>query len=452
MNRGRSSDVQRRLRPAFARLCAMSHRSEFTTVHALTVLLAVGAGCTDSNNAFTAADDATPSPVDDGTGPTPGTVPADPGSPAETPALTPSAGTPSSPSPDATNPNTPAVPPSQPALTPIDDPLIPLSPFIVVDQFGYLPSSEKIAVIRSPMLGFDAGENFAPGSEYQLVAASSTAPVLTAAPSLVNDGTVHEQSGDVAWHFDFSEVSDAGAYYVLDVANQVRSDTFWIADNVYAEVLKHAVRTFFYQRAGFEKTAEHAGEAWADAASHIGPGQDLAARLFSDVDNPATERDVSGGWYDAGDFNKYTAWTADYVTELARAYHQRPVAFTDDYNIPESGNGIPDIIDELSFGAHHLMRLQEPDGSVLSIVDMAHASPPSAATEPSRYGPASTNATIRTATALAYAGIVLEPFDGATSAEFIAAAEAAWTWAAANPNVVFQNNDGTNDLDRKSVV
>lgn len=51
-----------------------------------------------------------------------------------------------------------------------------------------------------------------------------------------------------------------------------------ISDRVYRNVLKHAMRMYFYQRAGFKKTAETAGSDWADAASHLGPGQDPQRR------------------------------------------------------------------------------------------------------------------------------------------------------------------------------
>ena len=57
----------------------------------------------------------------------------------------------------------------------------------------------------------------------------------------------------------------------------------------------------FYQRAGQDKDAAHAGAGWADGASHAGALQDHHARLFSDKGNAATERDLWGGWYDAGD-------------------------------------------------------------------------------------------------------------------------------------------------------
>ena len=90
---------------------------------------------------------------------------------------------------------------------------------------------------------------------------------------------------------------------------------------------------------------------------------------------PTTERDVSGGWYDAGDYNKYTNWTAEYVVDLLRAYRERPEIWTDDYDIPESGNGVPDILDEVKWGLDWLVKMQDDDGSLLSIVGLDHAQP-----------------------------------------------------------------------------
>ena len=74
-------------------------------------------------------------------------------------------------------------------------------------------------------------------------------------------------------------------------------------------------------------------------------------------------KDLRGGWYDAGDFNKYTSWAARYIIVLLQAYEEHPQAFSDDYGIPESGNGIPDILDEVKWGLDWLVRMQNPDGS-----------------------------------------------------------------------------------------
>lgn len=314
--------------------------------------------------------------------------------------------------------------------------------FIVVDQFGYLPGARKIAVIRDPQTGFDASESFSPGNEYALINAADDSEVFTSGISIWKNGMTDDSSGDKVWWFDFTEVTEIGSYYVLDKQHNLRSFEFQISPSVYNEPLKHAVRTFFYQRAGYAKEAAYAGREWADAASHVGPNQDLECHLFSSPNDPSNERDVSGGWYDAGDYNKYTSWTANYVVEMMKAYMEAPDAWGDDYNIPESGNGIPDLLDEAKWGIDHLIRLQEEDGGVLCIVDMAHASPPSAATERSLYGPSTTSASLNTAAALAAASVVFKSIGNEEYAlQLESAAIAAWDWAVANPAVLFRNND-----------
>jgi hypothetical protein len=328
-----------------------------------------------------------------------------------------------------------------------------VSPFIVVDQFGYVPDAEKIAVVREPQTGVDADQSFTPGATYELVDASSGASVFMAAPTAWNDGALDASSGDKAWWFDFSSVTAPGEYYVLDVAQNVRSYAFEISNSVYADVLKQALRMFFYQRVGQNKDADHAGPGWADGPSHVGPLQDHNARLYSDPGNAATERDVWGGWYDAGDFNKYTSWTAGYVENLLRAYVEAPAAFGDANDIPESGNGVPDVLDEAKWGMDFLTRMQESDGSLLSIVGEAGGSPPSSATGQTLYGSANTSAALAGAAAFAYGARVFAQ-QGSSDLQAYAAdlgmrAERAYAWADANPNVIFKNNDqasGTSGL------
>jgi endoglucanase len=329
----------------------------------------------------------------------------------------------------------------------------PVTPFIVVDQFGYLPDEEKVAVIRDPQTGMDADQAFTPGATYALVhAASGEMAGAMSPPASWNAGNEDASSGDKAWWFDFTHVTEPGEYYVLDVEKQVRSYAFSIDDGVYRSVLKQALRVFFYQRAGQDKTAAHAGAGWVDGPSHVGSQQDRAARLYSESGNAATERDLSGGWYDAGDYNKYTSWTASYVENLLRAYVESPAAFTDDLEIPESGNGVPDVLDEAKWGMDFLVRMQNEDGSLLSIVGLASASPPSSATGPSFYGSPSTSATLATAAAFAYGALVFGERGGdlaSYAADLGARAALAWTWAEANPAVIFRNNDpasGTSGL------
>lgn len=270
-----------------------------------------------------------------------------------------------------------------------------ISPYIVVDQFGYMPNMKKVAVLRDPQTGYDASGAYTPASSIQLKDASTNTTVFSASPITWNSGNTDAVSGDKVWWFDFSTITSNGNYYVYDATNNARSATFVIADTVYKNVLKASVRMLFYQRAGCVKTATNAGAAWADGASHLGAGQDKNARLYSDKNNATTEKDLSGGWFDAGDYNKYTPWTANYVTTLMLAYKENKTIWTDDYNIPESGNGVPDVIDEAKWGIDWLMKMQQANGSCLSVMGVGHASPPSAATDASYYGLASANATFK---------------------------------------------------------
>jgi endoglucanase len=329
-----------------------------------------------------------------------------------------------------------------------------VSKFIVVDQFGYLPDAKKIAVIRDPQTGFDALESFSPGAIYKLINTDTNETAYSAAPSIWKSGATSPVAGDKVWWFDFSSVTTPGIYAVVDEQNNVRSPDIRIGTDVYKPVLKHALRTFFYQRAGFAKEAPYADAGWTDGASHLGVGQDTEARLFKRENGiitgvAGTEKDLSGGWFDAGDYNKYTNWHAEYLVLLLHAYLENPAAWTDDFNIPESGNGIPDLLDEIKWGFDWLIKMQEADGAVLSIMGLAHASPPSSATGPSFYGPASTSATLTSAGAFALGSNVFAALNNEAletyAADLYNRAQRAWHWADANPNVIFQNNEGASE-------
>jgi len=323
-----------------------------------------------------------------------------------------------------------------------------ISPFIVVDQFGYTKNAKKIAVFRSPAIGFDAPSAYIPGSSISVRNAANNAVVYNAAPVIFKAGITDAVSGDKVWWFDFSTVQTEGSYYIADESANSRSATFMITDTVYKNVLKAAVKTFYYQRAGFAKTAAYAGAGWADSASHIGALQDKNCRLYNDQNNSATEKDLSGGWYDAGDYNKYTPWTANYIISLLSAYKENPALWTDDFNNPESGNGIPDLLDEIKWGMDWLLKMQQPDGRSLCVMGLAHASPPSSATGPSSYGPATTNATMRSAAAFALGAKYLRQannvFFGVYADTLQARAVRAYNWAIVNPAVIFNNNTASN--------
>jgi endoglucanase len=309
----------------------------------------------------------------------------------------------------------------------------------VVDQFGYPPSAEKIAVLRSPMVGFDAKARFDPGPSCALVEAATHRVVLEAEPVPWRGGATDPSSGDRAWRFDFSSVRTPGTYYVVDSRSGVRSPPIRIGESVYRDVLTQAMRMFYYQRDGIGKDASYAGARWADGLAHP---QDASCGAYPDGSSP---RDLRGGRFDAGDQNAYTNFTASNVVELLRAYSQWPAAFGDASGIPESGNGIPDVVDEAKWDLDWLERMQGADGGVLSVRAHAGARPPSADAAPCRYGVATAAASLSAAWAFATGAEILAgvPAAGAAypgyAAVLASRAERAWAWAVANPAARFYN-------------
>ncbi len=321
-------------------------------------------------------------------------------------------------------------------------PGVTVQKYMMVDQFGYRPGDDKVAVLVNPQVGFNASDSYTPGSTLQVRRVSDDAVVFTGAPTAWNQGATQSSSGDKGWWFDFSSVTAEGEYYIYDVQGNCKSYDFIIGDDVYKDVLKAAIRTFYYQRIGTPHLAQHAGAAFADTAAFVGPHQDTQARNVFDRNNAATERDLSGGWMDAGDYNKYVTFTAQPINELLSAYEQNPEIFTDDYNIPESGNGIPDVLDEVKWELDWLKKMQENDGGVLMKVGFPSSggtgdfgNPPSTITRARYYLPKSSASTIITAINFAHAALTFRDFPSLQSYadDLETRAIKAWNWYHDNP-------------------
>ena len=286
---------------------------------------------------------------------------------------------------------------------------IRLDHHILVDQFGYLPDESKVAVLRDPRAGFDAADQYTPGSHFQLRRTDGGAVAFAGKPAPWNSGATEASSGDRGWWFDFSAVNTPGGYFVYDVEHNVRSPTFRIGRDVYRRVLKAAMRMYFYQRSGAPKAAPFAEACWTDDAAYVGRHQDTEARDVTDRDSDAKTRDLSGGWFDAGDTNKYVTFAAQPVHQLLTAYSTNPGAFGDDFNIPESSNGVPDLLDEVRWETNWLKKMQYPDGSLalkVGEIESVIASPPSSDHTARYYVPACTSATIAGAGMFAHAALV----------------------------------------------
>ena len=290
-------------------------------------------------------------------------------------------------------------------------------------------------MLSDPQRGFNAGDHFVPGPFLELRQTADGTVVFRGAPELFNRGKLDAVSGDRGWWFEFSAVSRPGEYYIFDPKLGLRSHVFRIAPDVYAIVLRAAMRMFYYQR---EATAH--GAPWAEAPWQDGPAflQDREAHAVGAKDNPATARDLSGGWMDAGDTNKYPPFLSEVIHPLLYAWRAHPAVFTDDFGIPESGNGLPDLLDEVKWELDWLIKMQDADGGVfikMGEIDYRDVWPPSSDERPRYYGPKCSAATIVTAGVFAHAARVYGRFGAwqAYAAELRARAERAWNWYTTHP-------------------
>lgn len=150
------------------------------------------------------------------------------------------------------------------------------------------------------------------------------------------------------WHGDFSAVTEPGKYTI--VADKFgESYPFEIGENIYEQAFKDVVHMFYMQRCGCELTADMAGD-FAHAVCH-----NTEARIHGTDEYI----EVSGGWHDAGDYGRYVVAGAKAVADLLLAYDAAPEAFGDDCNIPESGNGVPDILDEVRYELEWMLKMQD---------------------------------------------------------------------------------------------
>ncbi|RYZ04698.1 MAG: glycoside hydrolase family 9 [Myxococcales bacterium] len=329
----------------------------------------------------------------------------------------------------------------------------PVNELIRVDQFGYRSAARKVAVLSDPAEGWNAAQELSPGPVYEVRAWADGKRVFTGAPAAWNGGALQKSSGDRGYWFDFSAVRTEGSYCIVDRDGGFRSHRFDVKPSVYRDVLKAAVKVFYFQRANVPKEKPYAcvgGKCWTAAADYVGPGQDKQARSVKDRGNPATARDLSGGWWDAGDPNKYVTFTSSPVHQLLTAYTERPQVFGDDYNIPESGNGLPDLLDELKVELEWLKKMQPADlnGGVLpkvGNVDYGDPRPELSRFQRFYYPQPCSSATIVAAGLFAHAALVLRdiPSQKAYAEELLQRAKRAFSH--------FQGAPKRNDCDDGSI-
>ncbi len=162
-----------------------------------------------------------------------------------------------------------------------------------------------------------------------------------------------ETAGHDVYRLDFSGVSDPGIYHIESEDGE-RSASFKVEPHVYRTLKNSLLKAFYFRRCGCELPRRHAGP-FERGTCHNGP----IKLLGTDEIYP-----LHKGWHDAGDFGRYASAGAVAAAHMLYAYELFPEAFSEEVNIPESGNGIPDILNECRYELEFLSEMQDEDGGV----------------------------------------------------------------------------------------
>ncbi len=318
--------------------------------------------------------------------------------------------------------------------------------FVSVNQVGYFPEGIKYGMV-------DGGAGTAPWS---LIDASTG---TTVAEGTTTDGLFDSATGDTVQMADFSDFTTPGTY-ILKIGD-AESVPFDIGDGLYSTLKKDAVRYFYLNRSGIPLEEQYAGE-WARAAGHLSDSH-VTCWSGTDADGKTWDGcdywlDVSGGWYDAGDYGKYVVNGGIATWTLVNLYERLPDAYPDgSLNIPESGNGVSDLLDEARWEMEFLLSMQVPDSEPLA--GMVHhkmhdrrwsgvpVMPPTEVdnTDPERgrfLMPPSTAATLNVAATAAQCARVWKDIDSDFAAQCLTAAEKAWTAATEHPDLLAGRTPG----------
>ncbi len=298
---------------------------------------------------------------------------------------------------------------------------------IYVNQVGYPVTGQKIAVSTTPC-------------SFQVIRTDNQ---RCAYDGVTTEAGYDSSSGDITYHIDFSALKEPGQYYILSGKGE-KSPTFSIASKVYKTLKKDMMKAFYFQRCGVALTEEYAGE-YVHKACHTAPAIFLED-YQNKTENPKTF-DMTGGWHDAGDFGRYSTAAAVALGHLLYAYELFPESLQDDLTIPESGNGIPDILNECLYELRWLLKMQAPDGGVYhKLTAFSHAPfvMPEDDHDQFLIYPVSSIAVADFVAVMCLASRVYAPFDADFSAKALSAACKSWEWLLANPYVGFHNPEGSN--------
>jgi endoglucanase len=307
-----------------------------------------------------------------------------------------------------------------------------LADAIRINQVGFYSAAPKVAVV----VGAAAGKFYLATPDLATtVFTGELGPQQAAALSLQQTRTA-----------DFSGFTGAGTYVVW-VPSLGYSHPFQIGPGVHAPVARAALKGFYYQRASTPLPPAYAG-IWSRPLGHP-DNQVLVHASAASAQRPAGSVVAAPrGWYDAGDYNKYVVNSGITLGTLFSLYEDFPTYCAElSTGIPESGNALPDLLDEAIWNLRWLLAMQDPgDGGVyhkLTNASFDGMVMPAEARAPRYVVQKSTAAALDFAAVTAQASRVLRKFDRqlpGLADSCLRASTSAWAWARAHPAVLYEQD------------
>ncbi|WP_247231535.1 glycoside hydrolase family 9 protein [Telluribacter sp. SYSU D00476] len=311
---------------------------------------------------------------------------------------------------------------------------------IRLNQIGYYPDAPKVAVV----VGEEAQGPF------QIKEAGSNKVVFKGTLSAPRS---NQHSGKKSRIADFSGFTKRGNY-VVEIPGVGTSYSFSIKPAVHREVAAASLKGFYYQRISTPLPEKYAGK-WARPAGHP-DDQVLIHPSAASAERPAGSMISSpGGWYDAGDYNKYIVNSGITVGTLLSLYEDFPQYTRGlDVNIPESGDQVPDLLDETLYNLRWMLTMQDPnDGGVyhkLTNPSFDGMVMPDKATKPRYVIQKNTIATLNFIAVTAQAARILDNYKKelpGLADSCRTAALKGWDWVKKNPNVLYDQNEMNKQFD-----
>lgn len=300
---------------------------------------------------------------------------------------------------------------------------------IFVNQVGYLSNLPK---------SFYTDENV---DSFYVVDNSTGIIYFSDALSLSINNDV--STGLTLYEGDFSSFDRLGSYFIR-LSSGDSSFVFDISSSVFEDAYYKSLKGFYFQRCGVELTNEFAG-VYHHPACHLNDG------TLHSTTGESGYLENKGGWHDAGDYGKYVVNAGVTVGTMLMAYEYFPEKFNqDDLDIPESGNSVPDILDEARFELEWLLKMQREDGGVyfkLTRENFSGFVMPQTDNVTRYIYQVSSTATGDFAAMMARASRLFKDFDSDFSNQCLDAAELAWSFLSNNSSIIptggFRNPDGT---------